>query len=167
MSVFTIAAGILLFSTPVEAEESPPEPPPVINNPEDDIHKQDSLATETPPPPDATPDPTPAPEKIESIKIRTQYGSITNDITLSSGELVELEAIVVPEALVVDNLWQIRWETSDPDVFEVTEIFERGSNWKSRIKGRATKSTTADLTVTVGDLENGGMEYSIKIRVNP
>ena len=167
MSVFTIAAGILLISTPVEADAGVPETPPVVNNPEDDINKQDSLATETPPPAEETPTPTPVPDKINNIEIETQYGSKTRDITLSGRERVELKAIIDPESVVTDNMWPIRWETSNQDVFEVTEIPENGLFWKAAVLGRATQNSVANLTVTVGDPENGGMEYSIVIRVNP
>lgn len=68
LAVFTVAAGILLFTTPAEADDVIVEPTPEINL-EEDILSLESLSTPMPTP---TPDPTPEPPMLESITI--MYG---------------------------------------------------------------------------------------------
>jgi len=161
LSVFTIAAGMLLLSTPEEDKPELPVNTPSLSNPEDDIHNEQSYVTPTPTP---SPEPTPeVPAEITSIEIRSEYGS-TTDISLFPGERIALEVRVRPESVVEDNNMRIAWESSNTNVFEVVPVLHNGRNWKSTISGIATEPATATLTVTIGDPDDGGKEYSITIR---
>ena len=161
LAVFTIAAGMLLLSTPAEEEPGIPVNTPPLTNPEDDIHNEQGFVTPSPTP---TPEPTPdVPAEITSIEIRSEYGA-TTDISLFPGERIGLEVRVRPESVVEDNNMRISWESSNTNVFEVVPVLHNGRNWRSTISGIATEAATATLTVTIGDPDDGGKEYSITIR---
>jgi len=167
MSIFTIAAGILLFTTPVEADAGGigADNPPQISNPEDDINNAESLAT-PPPTPEPTPEP-PAPTKLTAIEIRNEWGRATADISLSPGEMVSLQVFVEPESVVENSDMRITWESSDTDIFVVAPEIYKDRNWKATISGISRTAGTAELTVTVGDPDNGGITHPIKIRIKP
>jgi len=159
MSVFAIGAGVLLFSTPVEADSSIPEPTPALTNPEDDINYQESLSN---PPPTATPEPEPdIPTEVTAIGI-TYSGRVIPDFSLYPGEEIELGLKVEPESVVENNNMRIAWASSNEEQFGVVPILHDGNNWKAIAKGIAS-SGSAKLTVTVGNPEEGGMEFSINV----
>jgi len=166
MAVFTVAAGILLITTPVEADAGRiPESPPQLNNPEDDINNQESLVPE--PTPEPTPEPPPAPTKLTAIEIRNEWGRATADISISPGEMVSLQVFVEPESVVENSDMRITWESSDTDIFVVAPEIYKDRNWKATISGISRTAGTAELTVTVGDPDNGGILHTIKIRIKP
>jgi len=163
LAVFTIGAGILLYTTPVETDQGGglPDTNLPLTNPEDDINNQQSLVPD--PTPEPTPEPTPAPEKLTGIELKSDYGRPT-EISLYPGERIGLEVRVRPGSVVEDNNMRITWESSNTNVFEVVPVLHNGRNWKSTISGIATETATATLTVFIGDPDDGGKEYSITIR---
>jgi len=164
MAVFTVAAGILLFTTPIDADAGEPEEsPPTLSTPEDDINHELGLAPDTPTPQD-TPEPiVDAPTNVIAIAFAYE-GSVRTDISLFPGERIGLDVMVEPPGVVEANNMRITWSSSDEDRFEVVPVLHNGNNYKATVVGIATESGSATLTVTVGDPEDGGMEHSIPIR---
>jgi len=161
MAVFAVAAGILLFTTPVDASIEQPDNSPSLTNPDDDIDREHSLASATPTP-SPSPDPTPeVPTEVRAIGI-TFDGRVLPDFALYPGENLGLGLMVEPLTVVEDNNMRITWASSDEDVFMVVPMLHNGNNWRATVTGIASTGN-ARLIVTVGDPEEGGMEFSIPV----
>jgi len=162
MSVFTIGAGLLLFSTPLDDDPGVPVSTPSLTNPEDDINNQESLAT--PPPAETPPPATPGPDKITGIEVLNEWGSNTRfDITLDAREKVTLKVVVAPEGVVEYNNMVITWSSSDADKIAVSPMMVDGRYWEATIANLAGARGTETVTVTIGDPDNGGMSADVKV----
>ena len=158
MAVFTVAAGILLFTTPVDADAQNPGDAPAINNPEDDINSEPSIAPEpTPSPTPEPPDEPIAPLEVTSIIIT--YGGNTirdNDFTQKKGEPIELgvrvEPVGIDEAVVWEgaNVGDRDWE----DVFEFAHVV-------GGVRLLGLETGTARLYARAGDKET-----FVTVRIN-
>jgi len=148
MGALVVAAGVLLFTTPVEADTNPsgsivsqfPDLPD-----ENDNNSLVNPITPPPPTPFVTLEPTPTPAlKVNSVTI-TFAGKKTEDFTEYVGKSVALGARVDPVGIEET----IIWTSSDRGVFEVVA---------TNTEGTAATVTpiakgTAILSVSVGDVE--------------
>jgi len=144
LAVFLVAAGILLFSTPPDAD--------AIDNDtsisSDEEEEEDALLSLNPEP---TPTPTPTPEPVpiaplEVVSVTITYdGNPRTEFTAKIGEVVPLRVRVEPPGIEVD----IDWSSSDEEVFDVVpvDIGRVGVNVTGKGEGTAT------LTVVVGNME--------------
>jgi len=108
MAVFTVAAGILLFTTPVDADAQNPANDPSINSPLDDVHQEPSLTeSPTPAPTPEPPDEPLAPLEVTSIVITYGGNPIRdNDFTQPKGDPIELGVRVEPVGIDETVEWE-------------------------------------------------------------
>ena len=142
MAVLTVAAGIMLFSTPQAVEETPsPEPTPLEN-----INSLEGLFT---PPPTVeeiqTPPPPPA---VSQIAVHYGGGTMNYDITQKAGTSDNsFHVIVEPPGVDAD----IKIESSDEEVV-TWEWVQGGRLYGFQINAVGTRGENATLTVSCGDL---------------
>ena len=163
MAVFTVGAAILLFSTPGDVSAQDPVEPPGLSSPDDDVHALPPIVEPTP---DPTPDPTPVIKlTVTSLTITYEGRKLDNEITVRRNEKVGLRVQVEPpEILEVNNL-DIEWSTSNEDQFIINPVLINGYYYGVDVTGVSSdRNTTATLTVTVGDPDNGGMSETLRIR---
>jgi hypothetical protein len=162
MAAFTVAAGVLLFTTPVDAVE-PEEIPDddYLASIEDDITTFDGIATPPPTiiddPPEEIYEPAP-PVTVSSVQIR--YGDTLagaphspREITIRVGSQYEFRARVEPPG--IDDI-DFHWESTNTDAFDAVAIDVGGVG--VRVTGLARGSGYLVLTV-------GGAEDRFLIRV--
>jgi len=158
MFVFVLAAGTLLFTTPIPEVESPPQ----ANTPQSPYFPND-LGTsslegnhpETPPPePAPTPEePSPEPTPVVLNLIITYNGRENRDFTANVSERVDLKVIVVPEGFEEEVIWV----SSNESIFQVVATNTAGT--AARVTGLG--KGTATLTASVGGIE---AECIVRIR---
>jgi len=154
LSVFTVAAGVMLFTTPVDANAGPPEDDPSIINPEDGINTLpgiDPLET-----PFQTPEvvDTPPPLVIETVQIHKTLGQgRATDLSfwLSRDDNYDLTALIEPPGVDLP----LSWSSSNEEVFTVDEVV-------GGVRLTFVGAGTASLILTAGDKEDKCI-----IRVNP
>ncbi|MDR2590563.1 MAG: hypothetical protein LBC71_06230 [Oscillospiraceae bacterium] len=141
LGVFTIAAGILLFTTPVDADAVKPSDDPALSVPglEDDI----TSLTPFEPPPTSPPPTTPPPPQVQSVQIWVPNShQIRDEFTLNSTHpTTDLTVRIEPPGIEAEQ----NWELSRDDVVEMTPVV--GGYRFTRIGNGAVT-----LTVTVGDV---------------
>jgi len=122
MAVFAVAAAVLLFSTPIDAEAIDPEDDPsLLPPPENDINIEPGVyPEETATPPPVEPD---EPEVIlEVSSITITYGGsplqFGNEFSIKVGERIELGARIEPPSVEVTP----EWSSSDEDVFAAVPV---------------------------------------------
>ena len=145
LAVFTVAAGILLFTTPVEVEDQDPEDDPSITSPEDDIESMLGIHPEpTMEPPPEEPE---EPEIVlEVTSLRIMYdGRVITDFTQGRGVPIELRASIEPPGIDVE----IIWESSNPEVFEAVPVDVGGVG----VKVTGIENGDAQLILRAGDQE--------------
>jgi len=146
MAVFAVGAGILLFTTPIDADAQSPADDISISSPEDDIDSQPSLVPEPSPEFVEPPPPEEPVLQMEVTSVRIMYdGRVMTDFTLKKGETIEMRAVVEPVGIDVD----IIWETSNPDVFEVVPVDVGGVG----VKITAIANGNEKLILRAGDQE--------------
>jgi len=145
MAVFTVGAGILLFTTPVDADAQNPADSPALSNPEGDINSEPSLV------PDPTPTPTPeppdepvAPLEVVSVAIWVPRSHQVTDFTIKLGESIELTVVLEPPG--IENTVDIIWEVTDEDKLEFAHVV-------GGIKLTGIEKGSAQLKVIAGDKE--------------
>jgi len=150
MAVFTVAAGVLLFTTDVDAVDPATIESPDLDSIEDGII---SLPPVEVPSPSPQPEPSPvAPPAVLSVEIWVAPRSHrTEDFTLDRvGQSIDLTAIVDPvslqESVDIDWLYVAVREDEDENdpVFEFAPV-------PGGIKVLALRSGGAKLRVTAGD----------------
>jgi len=150
MAVFVVGAGVLLFTSPGEADAGDiPDEDLAVTNPEDDV---DQVQTLTPSPTPELVEPEEPEEEeviISSVVIRFS-GNPREEFTAKIGEMVPLRVTWEPPGSEPD----IEWMTSDPNIFDVIPVtvnegerFRRGAEVTGIGEGWAT------LTVSVGGVE--------------
>jgi type V secretory pathway adhesin AidA len=159
MGVLVVAAGILLFTTPGEADEGQPGPAaaelssgPTIPS-DTDINVVDGLDDNIPPPtptPEPTPEPTPTPE-VRSVRI-FHSNSEMSDFTISTGERITLRVRIEPVGIEEE----ITWTSSNPNVFDIVPDNVEGT--EATITGIGSGSATVRVTV-------GGRQAECIVRV--
>ena len=121
LAVFAVAAGILLFSTPVDAPVIPVETPG-MNNPENDINSLPSLPTPTPSP---SPEPPPVIQlDIASLHI-TFGGRPWNNESFSlsaSDSRADFNFTIEPPGFDRADDFNIDFISTNEDVIEVNEV---------------------------------------------
>jgi len=116
MAVFTVAAGILLFTTPADADNQNGQNDSSIASPDIDIDSVEGHHQETAPEPTPTPEPTPEPPpEVQSATIRYETSSRT-EFSVSVGETVPINVIWSPSE-ATDPV--ISWSSSDEEKFQV------------------------------------------------
>ena len=143
MAVFAVAAAILLFSTPIDAEAQDTEDDPVISTPEDEIDSLDGLYPEEPPtPPPVIPEEPIAELEVSSITITfggspLQYG---NEFSIKVGQRIELGARIEPPSVEVTP----EWSSSNEEIFAAVPVV-------GGVAVTAIKVGNATLIVEAGD----------------
>ena len=141
MAVFTVAAGILLFTTPGDAVV--PD-----NGEEEDIPLPIEDVVSVPP---YIPDITPEPEEVEEpalplgvTSVQIWLGNdfrINDEFTLSRGEVLQLRGVIEPPGMDVE----LHWEGVDNDgVFEWEPV-------PGGIRISHAGAGNARITLTAGD----------------
>jgi len=115
MAVFTVAAGVLLFTTPADAEGGNNNTGDLLPPPEDGIISEPGVypeETPTPSPPaPTTPD---LPMEVTLIEILFD-GRKKEDVTEPAGTSLDFNARIEPPGIDVE----ITWESTNPEVFDV------------------------------------------------
>jgi len=162
MAAFTVAAGVLLFTTPVgPAEPEPEEDEPILSdNIVDDIDRLPGIYVL--PPVDEIDDaePTPEPEpQIEVTSVQIRYGTglagaphNPRELTQPLGRPIEFRARIEPPGM--ENEVEIIWESTNPDIFEAIPVVVDvgGPAIGVRVTGQARGN--AHLVLRVGDQED-------------
>ena len=166
MAAFTVAAGVLLFTAPVEAvEPEPPEEDPAISdNIEDDIDRLQGLHPAPPVvvEPEEPEEPAP-PLEVTSVTIVNSDGSrlaFGDEFSLNVGASWGLQVRVEPPG--ADREYEIIWTTSNRDVFDVNPV-EVGAGLPRGygVNVTALGVGSATLTAMVGDIY-----ATVTVRVN-
>jgi len=141
MAVFTVAAGILLFTTPVDAVDPEIDQEPEILSPEDEIVAVAPII----------PDITPEPEEVEEpalplgvTSVQIWLGNdfrINEEFTLSRGEVLQLRGVIEPPGMDVE----LHWEDTDNDSVFTWEPIVGG------IRISHAGAGNARITLTAGD----------------
>jgi len=163
MGVLVVGAGVLLLTSPIDADAAPPAtvetPPTTPSSPEDDIESRPGLAPRPQPRPpedeDEDQDELPAPVlEVRSVTI-THNNSIirNNDFTQPLGQPITLGVRIEPPGIEED----IIWTSSDESVFSVVALNPEGT--QARVTGIARGHGT--LTVSVG-----GVEATCTVRIS-
>jgi len=151
MAVFTVGAGVLLFTTPTDADaQDSPNGDSSISSPEDEIDTVLGVHPE----PSPTPTPTPEPEEpvapLVEQNIHITYGGMpiaNNDFSQPRGVPIELGASWNPP-LPIDEI-TIEWENEDPEIFDIEprDVGDRAVRVMGIMPG------TSRLYLRIGDLE--------------
>jgi len=155
LAVFTVAAGIMLFTTPTDAT-APPTEDPSINNPEDGIDRFPGIPPEESPTPSPTIAVTPPPAVVEVVQIhRTARAGggrpVDVSFNLSRDTNWDVTSLVEPPGVDVT----LSWSSSNEEVFTVEEVV---GGARLTFVGEGT----AHLILTAGEKED-----TCIIRVNP
>jgi len=144
LSVFTVAAGVMLFTTPSDSSGIP-TPDSSLSNPEDDIDYFPGIdVTDTPTP---TPEvvETPPPLVLERVQIHKTFGQgRAQDLSfwISKGDSsYDLTAFLDPPGIDLP----ITWSSNDEDVFLVETVV-------GGVRLHFVGAGTARLILTVGDM---------------
>ncbi|MDR2600147.1 MAG: hypothetical protein LBC73_07710 [Oscillospiraceae bacterium] len=138
LGVFTLAAGILLFTTPVDA--APPTDDPALSMPDlDEITSLTPFETPTPTPPPETP----PPPQVQSLQIWVPNSHrIGDDFALTTTyPTTDLTVRIEPPGLDVEPVWEL----SNDETVEMTQVV--GGYRFTRIS-----NGSVTLTVSVGDV---------------
>ena len=122
MAVFAVAAAVLLFTTPIDAEAIDPEDDPAIStDPEADINSEPGVyPEETSTPPPVIPEEPEVILEVTSITITyggspLQYG---NEFSIKVGERIELGARIEPPSVEATP----EWSSSDEEIFAAVPV---------------------------------------------
>jgi len=143
MAVFAVAAAVLLFTTPIDAEAVDPEDDTAILTPEDEIDSLEGIyPEESPTPPPVEPD---EPEVIlEVSSITITYGGsplqFGNEFSIKVGDRLELGARIEPPNLDVTP----EWSSSDEEIFAAVPVV-------GGVAVTGIQAGNATLTVVAGD----------------
>jgi len=157
IAVFTVSAGILLFSTPIDANASSG-----YQTPGGDSSSPGSIEEGTESVTGHFPDPTPVVQEepdepeilFDEIRVHSIYGR-AKDITIKKGEQLFLNVVFYLQNVELDLDIDAVWESSDEDLFEVYRV-----DGGVEILGLAV-TQYAELTVRVDDVEE-----TVVVRVN-
>ena len=140
MAVFTVAAGILLFTTPVDAVDPDIDEEPEILSPEDEIVAVAPILPEITPEPEIEEPALPLGVTSVQIWLGNDF-RINNEFTLSRGEVLQLRGVVEPPGLDVE----LHWEDADNDGVFTWEPIVGG------IRISHAGAGNARITLTAGD----------------
>jgi len=122
MAVFAVAAAVLLFSTPIDAEAQDPEEDTSISTPENEINSEEGIypeETSTPPPVEPV---VPDPVELEVTSITITYGGsplqFGNEFSMKVGDRLELGARIEPPSVDVTP----EWSSSDEEIFAAVPV---------------------------------------------
>jgi hypothetical protein len=162
MAVFTVAAGILLFSTPVDAPVIPVESPS-INDPDDGVVSLPAHPTPPPPPP---PEPSPVIQlDIASITMRLGESNWNREsFTLTSSDSrVEFNFSIEPVGFDVADDFHIDFISNNEDVVTVEEvIIGRPGRYGFRVSRVGPGNTRVRIVVVNNGVE---LEWSRPVHV--
>jgi len=145
LSVFTVAAGIMLFTTPSDSSGVPTDDPS-ISNPEDDINQLPGIPPEESPTPTPTVTETPPPMVVEAAHIWVPRSHPVNDLSfwLSRGDTsFQLTAVLDPPGIDVPISWS---STCEGEIIEIVDVV-------GGIQINFLKAGTTSLILTAGDKE--------------
>jgi len=143
MAVFAVAAAVLLFSTPIDAEAQDPEEDPSISTPEDEISSEEGIYPEE----TATPQPVKTEEPVVELEVSSitiTYGGsplqFGNEFSMKVGDRLELGARIEPPNLDVTP----EWSSSDEEIFAAVPVV-------GGVAVTGIKAGNATLIVVAGD----------------
>lgn len=144
LSVLTVAAGIMLFSTDAEVGEEPsPEPEEIDGG----IVSLPTIETPTPSPtPEETP--TPPPPEVSMVAVKHTDGAALafgNEFSMAGGTTLDLMAVIDPPGVEAEPII----ESSNEDVFTVEWI---STGVKNGFRVTAVGKGNANLVVSAGDI---------------
>jgi len=146
IGVFAVAAGILLFSTPNDANAGNSEP--AVSDPIDDEPEEPSLIVDTPPPQE-TPEPTPVVQQ-EVLSVQIQYEGRPlrweNEFSLQKGKTLDITAKVEPVTLEAD----VTWEGTNDEIFEFSNV----PGVANAVRVLGIEAGTARIIARAGDKEH-------------
>ena len=156
LGVLVVAAGVLLFTTPIPEDDVISSPVVTESestySPEEDIVSVTGTGPNVPVSPEPEPTepelPSPPPVEVQSVVI-TYAGLPITDFSEPVGAPVPLRVRVEP-AVEFDE--EVVWTSSDTSVFEVVKDNPEGTAATVHIIGSGT-STFATLTVSIGGVE--------------
>ena len=161
MAVFAVAAGILLFSTPVDAPDIPEESPS-INDPDDGVVSLPGLIEPTPTP---TAEPPPA-IQVEIASIHVTFGGRpwnNESFTLSAADSrAEFNFTIEPPGFDRADDFNIELISTNEEVFEVTEVIT-GQTGLYGFRATRVGSGVGTLRIVV---VNNGIELVWSTRVH-
>jgi len=161
MGCLVVAAGVLLFTTDMDAAEAAP-PPTILESdstlpdPEDITTRPGTheMTTRPEPEPEPEPEPDPTPE-VRSIDVRSQHGRLPADASINVGETLNLTVRIEPVGVEAE----VTWESSNVASFEVVPTNPEGT--EARLTGVARSGAENRLIVTVGGVES---RHIIRVR---
>jgi hypothetical protein len=142
MAVFTVAAGVLLFTTPVDAVDPDNDPGSLLPDPDEII----SVAPEPVETPEPTPEPTIMPLEVISVQVLWDGSPLRFGNEFSQGRYTDNSFSVNVEPPGIDV--EVIIESSNEEIFTVEKVVGGRPNGFA-VTGVATGS--AILTVTAGN----------------
>jgi len=153
LAVFTVAAGILLFTTPVDADANDPGDNLTLTNPDDDIEQQHSLQ------PTPTPQPPPTPEIVEpdliditsiSVTVAGMSKSSGDEFSVQRGENLGVRVTIEPVGITLADDFAITFDSTDDNIFTIVEIpMGQEGVYGATLTGTASERSSATLTIKV------------------
>jgi len=149
LSVFTVAAGVMLFTTPTDSSALPTDDPS-ISNPEGDVDAFPGFPIDDPPTPTPPVVDTPAPLQVETAQIWIPGSHRVKDFTLSPrwGLEIQLTALLDPPGIDVP----ISWESTNYDVIVLTDVV-------GGVKVTAVGNGSATIILKAGEIEDRCVVY--------
>jgi len=160
LAVFTVAAGILLFSTPGDSTPAPPEPSPGLEEPDDGLI---SLPGLEPPPPPPTVEPSPV-IQIPIGSIQVWFGNSRWDresFTLSSSDqTVQFQFTIEPPGFDRGSDFNIEFISNNEEVVTVEEVIVgQAGRYGFKVSRVARGNTRVRIVIT-----NNGEEQEVWTR---
>jgi len=152
LAVFAVAAGVLLFSTPVDAVPETPVESPSINDPDDGLVSLPGFVEQPP-----TPSPEPSPVIVTDINtITVRHGTAVwnnESFTISASRPTEeFNFTIEPVGFDVADDFNIEYISTNTEVFEVTEVI---TGQAGRYGFRATRIGRGNGTLRIVITNNG------------
>ena len=166
LGVLVVAAGVLLFTTPIPEDDVMTSPflqeTESPYSPEDDTIRAPGTGPSVPPSPEPTETETESPSPSPTVEVQsvviTYTGLPITDFMENIGDTIPLRVRVEPPGVEFDE--EIVWTSSDTSVFEVVKDNPEGTAATVHIIGSGT-STFATLTVSIGGVE---AECTVRVR---
>ena len=152
LSVLVVAVGVLLFTTPTDADDVGTEDDPSITTPEDEIDVVQGIHPEPTPIPTPTPEPTPvAPMNIQSITFTWNNGNtvLNPDVSLSRGDTLGIQFRVEPPGINLAD-FSIEWASSNEEAVAIvpTVMGDDGLLRGATLTGIGAGTATISVTLT-------------------
>jgi len=146
MAVFTVAAGVLLFTSEADAVNPTPEASPEITTPDDNLN----ILIPPSPPPTIEPQPSPTPVPLEVASVTILYGGnplyYVDQFTERAGRAIELGVRVDPPGVDDRPEWRIEYNEDEEEFIQLDHVV-------GGVRLVASRAGRAKLIVSAGDKE--------------